>query len=111
MNQIVVLVIGAKEKFIDWINSRGGVQFWHNANLSDPTAGDVFTPALTTEGTTSQSPRWSHPTKGELVQDISHFKFATKLQEVDRFKIAVRIGSNGFMINLTDASSKRLEFH
>lgn len=97
----------AKIKFQEWIDTRGGIQIWDNVDLSNLDAGQMFTPALTSEGTEYPSPRWSHR-RGEIVKDLSRFAFV-QLKEVKRIKIAVRRGAQGVYLKLTDASSRKLD--
>jgi hypothetical protein len=39
MEKIKISALNAKEKFVDWIATRGGVQIWKNINLSDGRRG------------------------------------------------------------------------
>ena len=104
--KIRVLAPGAREKFEDWIAARGGVQIWNNVNLSDPGAGPIFTPAMTGDHPT-EKPRWSHE-RGEVVTDINRFEFVKAWKEIKRFHVAIRMGSQGTMLKLTDASSAKV---
>lgn len=100
-------VPGAQEKFAAWIKDRGGVAVWPNVNLSDPGKGPTFTPVVT-DGKPTPRPHWSVASEpAEIVTNIDRFKFLT-LKEVDRFHVAVRVGSQGTMLKLTDASSAKL---
>lgn len=105
--RIMVGVPGARETFEKWIASRGGVQVWNNINLSNIGAGQVFTPVFNEDGSPIRSPKWSHE-RGEVVQDITRFRFVKAWKEVKRFHVAVRMGSQGTMVKLTDASSARV---
>lgn len=107
--RIDVTVPGARTRFEAWIKDRGGVQVWNNVNLSDCGAGLLFTPALTDSTTPEQTPKphWSRE-RGEVVKDISRFRFLKAFKEVKRIKIAVRVGSQGLSLKLTDASSAKV---
>ena len=108
--KIRVLAPGAREKFEDWIATRGGVQIWNNGNLSDPGAGPIFTPALQKvehQRVPTEKPRWSHE-RGEVVTDINRFEFVKAWKEIKRFHVAIRMGSQGTMLKLTDGSSARV---
>lgn len=117
MIKIRVLVPGAREKFESWIATRGGVQVWNNVNLSDPGAGQVFTPALEEVKVPEENgginmvpyhkPRWTHE-RGEVVTDINRFEFVKAWKEIKRFRVALRMGSQGTMIKLTDGSSAKV---
>jgi hypothetical protein len=104
--RIDILVLGVKEEFQEWIKSRGGVKVWQNVNLSNPDAGDHFTPALTQEGQDFSKPHWSVAYK-ETVNDISRFRFAKEKKEVKRVKISLDKRLHGFTIQLTSSSSNK----
>jgi len=106
--KIDVLVPEVRNRFAQWIADRGGVARWENINLSDPGAGDRFTPALTEEGESYPSPHWS-VRLAEVVTDISRFRFVKEVREVKRFYVAVRRGTNGLMLKLTDGAGRRLQ--
>lgn len=105
--KIFVGVVGARAKFEDWIANRGGVQVWDNINLSNPWKGPMFTPANNTDGTPTGKPSWS-VAKAELVTDINRFAFVKAWTEVKRFHVAIRPGSQGLTMKLTDGSSRRV---
>lgn len=112
-DQIEVLSPGCRERFKKWIAERGGVRLWNNANLSDPDAGMMFTPAKTEKTAECEpedypKPHWSR-TEGELVTDINRFKFVVKMHEVKRFHVATRMGGNGMSIKVTDGGSRRID--
>ena len=106
MKQIQVFGEGAKETFRGWIVGRGGIRVWDNMNLSDPSAGPMFTPAFAGDGKPYPKPHWSRQ-EGELVTSIDRFQFVLP-KEVKRIKIAVRMGAQGLSLKLTDASSRKL---
>jgi hypothetical protein len=107
MKIIKVTALGAKEKMLDWIANRGGIQVWDNVNLSDMGAGEQFTPALTENGEQMGKPHWS-VARGELITDIKRFKFAVSFVEVKRFHVAVQRGS-GLGYKATDGSMRKLD--
>jgi hypothetical protein len=107
---IEVTVPGVRAKFEDWIKTRGGILVWENVNLSNPGAGPMFTPVRDAEGKTNcknSPPHWTHRFH-ETCTDIKDFKFVKEMCEVNRFRVAVRMGSQGLMVKLTDASTKKL---
>lgn len=109
MNEpIKVYAPESRPTFEKWISERGGVLVWPNENLSNPDAGDVFTPARDSNGNSNANnkPRWD---RGEptLVTDIADFKFAT-MREVKRFRVGLRMGAQGMMVKLTDAATARV---
>jgi hypothetical protein len=105
-----VHVPGARAKFEDWIANRGGILVWENVDLSNPGAGNMFTPVRDAEGKpndTNQPPNWTHRYK-ETCTKIKDFRFVKEMKEVKRFRVAVRMGTQGLMIKLTDGSTKKL---
>lgn len=107
---IEVTVPGVRAKFEDWIKTRGGILVWENVNLSNPGAGAMFTPVRDAEGKTNcknSPPHWTHRYH-ETCTKIKDFKFVKEMCEVNRFRVAVRMGSQGLMVKLTDASTKKL---
>jgi hypothetical protein len=111
MDKIIVNVPGVRDKFQTWINNRGGVQVWKNINLSNPDAGNTFTPALKIrEGEETipyPQPHWSME-RGEVITDINRFKFVKAFKEVKRFHVAIRVSGNGLTLKCTDASTRRI---
>jgi len=104
---IQVDIPGSRSKFEYWIKERGGVQVWINVNLSDPGAGEIFTPAKELTGADYPKPKWS-VTRGEVITDINRFKFVKDWVEKKRFKVKVRLSSNGTMLKCTEVSSRRI---
>ena len=107
MDKIDVLAPGSRPKFEDWITNRDGVSVWVNMSLSGPLCGTNFTPRLDKDGKEFGSPHWSLGLK-ETVRDIARFRFAKAMREVRRLRIAVRMGSQGLMLKLTDHSSRKV---
>jgi hypothetical protein len=108
MKKIDVSVPGAREKFEEWIASRGGIQVWNNINLSNPGAGETFTPVLNPQGQTSCKPSWSVQS-GEIITDLSRFRFVKSWTEVKRFRIGIRMGRQGLLIKVTDGGTRRID--
>ncbi len=90
------------------LQNRGGIAIWHSADLSDP--GKTWTtPLLNKHGYPAAKQHWKmedEPRRQitdpeEVVVDVP--------KEVKRFHIALRRGSTGFSIKLTDGSSRKLE--
>jgi hypothetical protein len=109
LERIEICVPDSKERFAEWIANRGGVIRWRNLNLSNPNAGDHYTPVRgpNGEGNQQSAPHWSVGF-AEIITDLSRFRFVKELKEVKRIKIAVRMGSQGLSLKLTDGSSNRL---
>jgi len=102
-----VFVPGVREKFEEWIANRGGVAVWENRNLSNPGAGLSYTPALSEAGNPSIPPHWSRRLL-EVCKSIEDFRFVRGFKEVRRLRVAVRMGSQGWMLKLTDGSTDKL---
>jgi len=105
-----VHVPGVRAKFEEWIAKRGGILVWENHNLSDPGAGNMYSPVRDPEGKLNdknQPPKWTHRYL-ETCTDIKDFKFVKEMKEVKRLRVAVRMGAQGLMVKLTDGSTKKL---
>ena len=103
-----IAVLDCKDKFKEWIDKRGGITIWKNINLSNPGAGEMFTPALTTEGKEYPKPSFT-VSFHETVKDLSKFIFVKEIKEVKRIKVAIRKSSNGLILKLTTPSTNKLQ--
>ncbi len=93
--------------FKDWLANRGGIAVWPSVNLANPDAS-WSTPALTTEGQPSQRPTpEAAASPSRIITDINDVAVAVD-REVKRFRVAVRVGAQGFMMKCTDASTRRI---
>jgi len=91
-----------------WIAERGGVAVWESVNLSNPGAS-WSTPALADDGLPALRPSWEADNKpARIVTDASEIEVVTRL-EVKRFRVAVRRGSQGLMLELTDGAARKVE--
>ena len=116
-HRIVVTTVGVRPKFEEWIADRGGVQVWNNLNLSNHDAGHQFTPALTqvevpienggVNMVPTPQPHWSVG-RGEVVTDINRFRFVKSWKEIKRFRVGVRMGSQGMSLKVTDGGTRRI---
>jgi hypothetical protein len=91
----------------DWIKNRGGIAIWRSVNLCDP--GRTWTtPVLDDKGDLVHKPTWQADNEPiEIICDPEKV-LVSRDQEVKRFKVAVRRGSQGFMLKCTDASSAHI---
>lgn len=88
-----------------WIRNRGGVAIWDKIDLS--CAGEqVLTPALTGKEPTAK-PHWSVADMPRVITDAKQVLVA-KDKEVRRFHVAVRMGSQGLKLKVTDGGSRRI---
>lgn len=93
-------------KLLNWINTRGGVAVWRSIDLSNPGA-ETFTPAIT-DGKPTGKPHWRFANEPAMVITNSDEIEITKDEEVRRFHIAIRRGSQGLSLKLTDASTRKV---
>ncbi len=110
LERIEVTVPGVKDKFASWMLERGGVLIWHSQDLSDPGA-QTFTPAQDEKGHSNlkSPPHWKFTgCNPECVTDLTRFRFAKEMKEVQRFHVAVRMGDSGLRIKCTDASTAKI---
>lgn len=95
------------EKILGWLRERGGIAIWRSVNLSNPGASWT-SPAKAEDGTPTTKPRWQAANEPErIITDPAEVSVATD-EEVKRFHIAVRYGSQGMSLKLTDGSSNRV---
>ncbi len=117
MEKIEVLTPGCREKFEEWIKCRGGVKVWRNLDLSNCGAGPIFTPALKEVEVPLENggmnmipypkPSW-RVDNGEVVTDISRFRFVKGFKEFKRIRVALRRG-DGLIFCLTDGSQRKVD--
>jgi hypothetical protein len=105
--KIEICVPGKREQFTMFCRERGGIKVWKNINLSNPDAGNMYTPVRDSEGKDYPKPHWS-VALDRIVTDISEFRFVKEMREVKRFHVAIRMGNQGLMLKLTDASTRRV---
>lgn len=94
-------------KLASWIKDRGGVAVWKSVDLSDPGASS-FTPAITVDGTPYQKPHWKYANEPSKIVTKPEDVQVSVDKEVRRFHVAVRMGSQGLSMKLTDASSRKV---
>lgn len=92
---------------MEWINTRGGLALWGSVNLSN--LGASWTaPVNDEQGQPKGRPHWSAANEPyRVITDPAEVEVTVPL-EVKRFRVATRMGSQGFMVKLTDASARRL---
>lgn len=94
-------------KFLEWLKTRGGLAIWRSIDLSDPGAS-CTTPVNGPDGRPVTKPHWKYAEKPErIITDPSEVEVVTP-REVKRFRIAVRMGRQGFSLKLTDASTRKV---
>lgn len=89
----------------EWIDTRGGVAIWKALDPANPR--EIFTPALT-GGKPTERPHWSVGSVPEKTITSYEEVQVQASREVRRFRVAIRMGSNGMKLKLTDASSEKV---
>ena len=92
---------------MEWLRTRGGLAVWRSVDLSDPSASWT-TPVNDKDGKPFTKPTWkaeSQPSR--IITDAADVVVTTD-KVVERFHVATRVGRNGLMVKLTDASSAKL---
>ena len=91
----------------DWLATRGGIAIWSSANPADP-SGSWTTPVNHADGSRrTEKPHWSALAISRVITDPAEIEVVVP-KEIRRFHIAVRMGTNGLILKLTDASSRRV---
>lgn len=94
-------------KFKDWLQNRGGIAVWVSQRIGD---GQTWSaPALNLDGTPHEPDIWqlrgSKPVR--ICTDPADVQVCVDV-EVKRFHVAVRMGSQGMSLKLTDASTAKV---
>jgi hypothetical protein len=94
-------------KILEWIKTRGGLALWGSVNLSN--LGASWTaPVNDEDGHPNGRPHWSAANEPyRVITDAAEVEVTVPL-EVKRFRVATRMGAQGYMVKLTDASTRRL---
>jgi hypothetical protein len=89
------------EKVWGWMKDRGGISVWPSVNFANLNAS-------WTTPINASKPTWEADNKPSLsITDASEIVVSID-REVKRFHVAVRIGSQGLTLKLTDASGKKV---
>lgn len=94
------------EKILSWLKDRGGVAVWNSIDLSDPSR-QMLTPVNDTEGNKYEKPHWKMSSIPEIITDVNDITVSVD-KEVKRFHVAVRYGSNGLSMKVSDGGSRRI---
>jgi hypothetical protein len=94
-------------RMFEWIKTRGGIAVWPSVNFSN--LGQSWsTPYLKTDGTPMDKPTWQADSKPSRVITDPNDVVVIERKEVKRFRVAIRRGSQGLVMKLTDASTRRV---
>ena len=104
MNNHIVQSNNAQEVW-DWIATRGGIAIWRSIDLSN--LGATWTTPLNDDsGTPVTKPTWeSESSPSRVIKDPPEVMVSLS-EEVQRFRVAIRMENQGLMVKLTDASAR-----
>lgn len=94
-------------KMAEWLRTRGGLAIWPSVNLSNPSASWT-TPANGPDGTPTPKPTWEATDKPERIITDPNDVLVSRDIEVKRFRIGVRVGSQGMSLKVTDGGTRRI---
>ncbi len=89
-----------------WLQEQGGLLVWPSVNLSN-LGMSWTTPAKWADGQPAQKPTWQAGNAARLIVDPDDVVVSID-REVKRFHIAIRMGSQGMSIKVTDGSTNRI---
>lgn len=94
-------------KIAEWLRTRGGIVIWESVNLSNP--GQTWTgPYRGPDGALATKPNWQcGETPARHITDPAEVDVVTA-KEVKRFHVAVRRGSQGLSLKVSDGGSRRI---
>lgn len=93
-------------KISGWLRNRGGIAVWSSVNLSNPGAGWT-TPAFKEDGTPYDKPTWQAGNEPRVITDPADVVVSFD-KEVRRFRIAIRRGSQGLSLKVSDGGTRRI---
>jgi len=93
-------------KFWDWIVNRGGVARWPSVNLANLGAS-WSTPAKDTTGAPTTKPTWQVGNTPTIFTDPAKIGVYVDV-EVNRFRVGIRRGSQGYTFKCTDGGSRKI---
>jgi hypothetical protein len=94
-------------KIAQWLDSRGGIAIWQSINLSNPGASWT-TPAKTEDGQPYPKPTWEASNAPERIITSPADVIVSVDKEVKRFRVGVRMGSQGMSLKVTDGGTRRI---
>lgn len=94
-------------KILEWFRDRGGLAIWDSVNLSNP--GASWTAPVNDEhGKPKGKPTWEASNEpSRVITDMAEVDVITA-QEIKRFHIGVRMGSQGLSLKVTDGGTRRI---
>jgi len=104
MNRYIVTKEAAI-KIKEWIAAGRGIAIWRRIDFSG--RGDMISPARTVTGEAMTKPHWSCSNTPVIHEALTDFTVSID-KEVKRFHVGTRIGSQGMLIKVTDAGSRKI---
>jgi len=103
--QIISAEVAAQ--IAEWIANRGGAAIWESIDLSDP-GFSLMTPVRTAEGEPALKPHWEVANSpARIITNAADIVVSTD-EEVKPFRVAIRPGSNGMSLKVSDGGSRRI---
>ena len=102
-----IVTLADAPRILDWIQTRGGIAIWRSINLGNPGASWT-TPVTDAEGKPTEKPSWQASSVPERIITDPAEVLVSEDVEVARLHIAIRTGSQGMSLKLTDGSSRRV---
>lgn len=93
-------------KIWTWLNERGGLAIWESINLSNLGA-TWTTPANDKDGEPTKKPTWQAGETPRIITDPAEVLVSID-REVKRFRVGIRLGSQGMTYKVTDGGSRRI---
>jgi hypothetical protein len=91
----------------EWLKAGRGIAVWQSINLSNP-GGRWLTPAVLEDGTPLGKPNWQAANIPEAIITAPAEIGLLTYKEVKRFYVAVRRGSQGLSLKLTDGATRKV---
>ena len=90
-----------------WFQERGGIAVWKSVDFA--TAGQTWTtPLHDAEGQPTKKQSWRMEDTPSLVITDPMEVVVDVPKEIKRFRVAIKMGSQGLMLKCTDAASRRI---
>jgi len=107
MNTPHIVTAENAQRIADWLDTRGGIAIWQSVDLSDP-GFSLTTPVRGIDGQAVTKPHWKlGNTPARIITDAADV-LVSKDVEVRRFRVGVRVGSQGFSLKVSDGGSRRI---
>jgi hypothetical protein len=91
----------------EWLRTRGGIAIWRSQLLGD-SGLTVTTPRLDEKGQPATKPGWKFASQPDRIITDPAEVLVSVDEEVNRFYVAVRMGSQGLMWKVTDGGTRRI---